>query len=256
MNESRPRGPLRDKPLRYPGQSLDEEIRRLQWDIAGYFILAVVFIGLLVLEWWRWFRDVPPQPMAALFLAVIVVLISYLRIRQLERRCRGFVLGRDGERIVGQAIEELREKGFGIFHDIVGGDFNVDHVIISRHGIFSIETKTFTKPRKGEAKVNFDGERVTVLGKEPERNPVEQAIASANWLRRDVLEKSTGKLFPVKPVIVFPGWWVDETHSSKRIWVLNPDRLSSRISQEPQLLTEEEVHLIAFHLSRYVRGLN
>jgi hypothetical protein len=51
-------------------------------------------------------------------------------------------LGRDGERVVGQFLEDLREDWARVFHDVPGDRFNLDHVVLSLNGFFVIETKT------------------------------------------------------------------------------------------------------------------
>ena len=40
----------------------------------------------------------------------------------------------------------------------------IDHVIIGPAGIFTIETKTWSKPVRGEARIVFDGEKLTAGG--------------------------------------------------------------------------------------------
>jgi hypothetical protein len=245
------RSPLKDRPLRYPGQSLDNEIDRIRWNIAFYIGLVSILITLAVYEWWHWYRDLPPQPIAAIVVAAVTVVYSYLKITQLRKQLSYLRLGRDGERIVGQALEELRQHGYAIFHDVVGTGFNVDHVVVSPKGVFAIETKTYSRPAHG--KVAFDGEKVTLSGYQPDPKPIQQAIANADWLRRDVLLASTGKSFAVTPVVVFPGWWVEETSKNERVWVMNPKMLPAKISQLPRSITEPDVYLVAFHLSRFVR---
>jgi hypothetical protein len=59
-------------------------------------------------------------------------------------------LGLEGERTVGHALEELRVYGYQVFHDIPGNKFNIDHVIAGPAGIFTIETKTRSKPGDGD----------------------------------------------------------------------------------------------------------
>ena len=48
-----------------------------------------------------------------------------------------------------------------VFHDIPADNFNIDHVVIAREGVFAVETKGFTKPKQGagraDATVFFDG---------------------------------------------------------------------------------------------------
>jgi hypothetical protein len=247
------RSPLKEKPLRYPGQSLDEQLDQINWDMLSLLIIPLFVVSLAILEWWRWFRNSPPHPIPATMLAIILILYCIPKFFKLRRRRRDFELGRDGERVVGQALEDLRQQGYLVFHDVVGNNFNVDHVIVSQHGIFSVETKTYRKPTKVNSKVTFNGENILVAGKSIYPSPVEQAKASAKWLRCDVLHESTGKWFLVKPVVVFPGWWVDE-QKNREVWVLNPDRLQSYIAREPEILTEEDMHLVAYHLSRFIRA--
>ena len=64
----------------------------------------------------------------------------------------------DWERAVGQTLEALRRKGYRVFHDLIGEGFNLDHVIISEHGVFSVETKTYSKPAKGGCKIIYNGD--------------------------------------------------------------------------------------------------
>jgi len=80
---------------------------------------------------------------------------------------------------------------------------------------------------------------------------VVQAKAQASWLS-DLLHKSTGKAFHVKPILVFPGWWV-ESKNMKEIWVLNPKGIDTFLSNEGDTLTKEDAALISYHLSRHIR---
>ena len=47
---------------------------------------------------------------------------------------------------MGQLLENLRADGARVFHDLVGEGLNIDHVVVSPHGIFVLETKTWSKP--------------------------------------------------------------------------------------------------------------
>jgi hypothetical protein len=167
-------------------------------------------------------------------------------------RLRALKLGRDGEKAVGQFLEKLREQGYRVFHDLVGDGFNVDHVLIGPAGVFTVETKTYSKPG-GDARVLFDGKAIRVGGMEPDRDPVVQAKAQASWLS-EVLTESTGRKFHGRSVIVYPGWYVDEKDcKTTSVWVLEPKRLPMFLDQEPRRLSPEEIHIASFHLSRFVR---
>ncbi|HEY1236636.1 MAG TPA: nuclease-related domain-containing protein [Candidatus Binatia bacterium] len=179
---------------------------------------------------------------------------AIFRFFPVRREVRALRLERDGEKDVGQKLELLRKKGYEILHDIIGNGFNLDHVLIGPAGIFTVETKTHSKPVKGNPSILFDGDKIIVGGLEPERNPVVQAKAQASWLR-ELLAESTGRKFEVRPVIVYPGWFVENRSADRnRIWVLNPKGLSTFLDHEPMRLKPEDIRMASYHLDRFVRA--
>jgi hypothetical protein len=254
--KSKKRSPLKDKPLRFAGKSIDEQIDKLVNDKAvPYLLISVLYIALAAFEWIRYFLNLPPFPKIITFFALVVGLFSYYKIRKMLREVKQLKQGRDGERIVAEQLDMLREKGYKIFHDIVGENFNIDHVIISTKGIFLIETKTYSKPNDIDAQIHFDGSEITVDGLKLTNNPIVQSTASVKWLR-NFLKESTGKEFLIKPVIVFPGWYIKPAEENKKsnCWVLNPKALPKFIDNEKTSITAEDVSLASYHLSRYIRA--
>jgi hypothetical protein len=252
-----PRSPLKAMPLRNPGQSLDEEIQRVVDDQVVAPIAAIGMLWMVALiDWFAVWRDLPRRPWVFTLVALTGTAWLALRIFRLRRRVQTLKLGRDGERAVGQFLEGLREGGARIFHDVPAERFNLDHVVISTHGIYVVETKTITKPA-ADAKVFYDGERVTVAGHSPDRDPVKQAKAEANWLRQ-LLKESTGRDFPVRGVVVYPRWWIEQTNKDRphEVWVLEPKALPKWIENAPAVVSAEDAAMAAYHLSRYVRGEN
>ncbi len=248
------RSPLKDKPLRAPGQSLQEEWRALVDDkLEPWFLLAVFLVALALLEWFRYYRNDPPQPEFMSAVAAAMVVAAAWRYFRLRPKLRQLRLGAEGERAVGQFLERLRVQGYQVFHDVLGDGFNVDHICIGPAGAFTIETKTWRKPRQGRPQIQYDGEHLTVGGCEPERDVLGQARAQAKWLAR-TLEESTGRKVPVRPVIVFPGWFVQATAGAQaEVWVMEPKGLPAFLNNEPTRLSAEETRMAAFHLSRLVR---
>lgn len=253
MNKKRKtKSPLKDKPLRNPGQSIDEKISKLIDDEAIYWLAAIMLsIANAALEWWRWYTNAPFAPKSFTLLAFIVTIVGIRKLVKIRQRLKHLRLGRDGEKAVGQYLDLMREKGYKVFHDIVGDQFNIDHVIIGKKGVFTIETKTYSKPVKQNPIVKFDGSTLTVNGFKPNPDPIVQVKAQAYWLTK-LLRESTGKSFPVKPVLVFPGWYV-ESSNMKDVWILNPKALEAFLSNQTDSLSQENASLIAFHLSRYIR---
>ena len=161
---------------------------------------------------------------------------------------------RQPRRLEATHLEALRTAGYSVFHDVLGDGFNVDHVVVGPAGVFTIETKAWSKPAKGAAEITFDGESLLAAGREPERNPVVQAKAQANWLRQ-ILAESTGKPYSVWPVVLFPGWFVKNSRESfTNLWVLEPKAFNKFLANEKIELAPEDISLAAFHLSQFIRG--
>ena len=250
------KSPIKDKPLRFPGQSLEEERRKI-WDdrLETPFHYALVFTVLAFIEWWRVFFEIEPQPVLFTLLALLAVAFVTWRVLKTRPEIHALKQGIEGERAVGQFLDQLRENGYHVFHDLIGDGFNVDHVIIGPAGAFTIETKTWSKPVHGDARIKFDGEHIIALGRHPDRNPIVQARAQASWLK-GLLVESTGKAFEVFPVVVFPGWYIEQTTggSLRNIWVLEPKALVKFLDNAPHKLNAADVKLASFHLSRFIRS--
>ena len=249
------RSPIKAPPLRAAGESIDEEIHRIQSEEIGPYLGVIVFMFVIaVLEWWKWFKDLPPKPIFTSIVSGIFIAYGITKIISFRKDIRKLKLGREGEKAVGEYLDRLREKGYRVFHDIVGGDFNIDHVLVGQTGIYTIETKTHSKPLKGNPHINYDGEKVMIGNYEPGRNPISQAKAQASWIKELIVDL-TGKNIKVQPVVLYPGWFVNKMPKGATVWVLNPKALPDFLENENIILDKNEIPSVASHLSRYVRNL-
>lgn len=248
------RSPLKDKPLRNPGQSVRRALMDIVFDkLMAPLLLATAVIAVVLTEWFHYFFPLKSGPWVATTMALAVLGYFAFQYRRFQPQIRALKLAEDGEKSVGQFLEGLREKGYQVFHDIITDDFNVDHVLIGPAGVFTIETKTRSKPLRGKAEIDFDGETLKVGGYTPDRDPIVQALAQAAWLKR-LLTESTGKAVPVRPVILFPGWFINDSRQNKNDpWVLEPKALPKWLANEKAVLAPDEVAMASQHLSRYVR---
>lgn len=241
--------PIKVKPLRTAGQSLDDRIYELTTGRASdhFLIIAACLIAALN-EWGRWFTNLPPSPKTVSVVAATVIAYSLVSLFRLRRELQSLRLGREGERAVAELLDSLRAKGFRIFHDVPGNGFNLDHVVVAPQGVFVVETKTRSK--RPDAQVFFDGERVLVDGMVPDPDPLTQARAAAKWLH-DALFQSTGRRFSVRAIVVYPGWWVESPKGANAgdIWVLNPKGVGPFIDHKPAILKPVDVHLAADRVS-------
>lgn len=255
--QPRSRSPLKAAPLRVAGQSVQDEIDRIvenELEDAALF-MAIAFV-VLVMAIFNYFVRTPPGVFVAVGALYMVGATAWgvPRIRRARKKLRRLRQGRDGERAVAEYLDTLRDDGIRVLHDLRGQGFNVDHVLVGPQGIYTIETKTLSKPTKGNPKVVYDGERIRIGSYEPSRDPVTQAKAEASWLRQ-LIQTSTGKAFTVRPVVVFPGWFVEEPNGIEPpVWVLEPKMLRARLLRQPLFMSDEDVSLCVFHLKRFIRG--
>lgn len=250
------KSPIEDKPLRYPAQSLNEQIDNLIDEKVLYYILApTIFIMLAINSWIYYFNKTMPHPYYFTILAVLVTIVSGYKIIKFKYSLKALKQGRDGEREVGMNLELLREQGFKVYHDIVDKDFNLDHVLVGTKGIFVIETKTYSKPEKGECKIIYDGNKLSYNGTYRSDEPIIQAISASTWLK-NYLKDSTGRDFNVLPIIVFPGWYIESKVALTDFRILNPKGLDKFMQNRKDKLPPEDVALIANRIEIYVKSFD
>lgn len=253
------RSPLKASPLRLPGQSVHESLIELA--LAGlfpYLVIAITTFAAACLEWLAVLGHWSRHPVVFTAVAAAAIAVCTWRFASSRGRIAQLRLAMQGERAVGEELERLRTLGAEVFHDVPGEGFNLDHVVLSPRGFFVIETKTRSKPRWGRAKVELMDGRVLVAGHAPDRDPLVQARAGARWLA-DTLERTTLKRFPVRGVVLFPGWFVERMdagwrRSPDQPWVLSPPALSKFIEYEKPQIAMTDVKLAAEHLAAYVRA--
>lgn len=246
------RSPFPRPALPQAGQSLYEQAMSLLHErFLFYVTVALTLIMVAAIEWMGIGLKQPISPWFWTVFAAIMTALSIWRWFRIWPQIRTMGIGVRGEREVGRMLEQLRAKGYVVFHDIPGNGFNVDHALIGPGGVFAIETKTRTKPADRKAVVDYDGTRVLVDGKEMDRDPVAQAEAGADHVR-DILKRMTSREVNVRPVVLFPGWWVNPQPRDCRTWVLNEKVLSTFLANEPQTLSREDIALYSDRLTLHL----
>lgn len=249
------KSPIKANPLRQPGQSVREQQNDLLFDkLAPIATIIFVLWFVAALEWAWLSSGLRPDPLFWTVFAALITIYGMARAWPLIRRLRYLALGYRGERVVGEFLDRFRILGYRVYHDVPGEGGNIDHVIISTRGIYTIETKTRSKPAKGQCKVRYDGEAVSLNGGKPDPAPVIQARAQAGQLRR-LLRELTGSRLPVRPLVVYPGWFIEQSDAARAsdVWVLSPKGLYKWIEREPATITPEAVRDAARHLAAHIR---
>jgi Nuclease-related domain len=243
------RSPVPHRPLPQAGESLREAALDLFFD--RFFVwalmampIAVVAIVELIGQWLR----IPITPWYWVAVALILGTLATSRWFRIRPQLAALRQGIRGERMIGRMLEDVRSLGYVAFHDIPGDGFNVDHALVGPGGVFAIETKTWSLPEGRRAEIDYDGKSVLVAGNTPDRDPVAQAKAVADHLR-NLLKRMTDREVTVRPVVLFPGWWVNQKTRNPWVWVLNPKALRSFLANESEKLSREDIALFVDRLT-------
>src|SRR5688572_18756785 len=103
------RSPLKRKPLRNPGQSLEERVQDVLTDRLLLPLIGALFLcAVAVLDWWRLFTSADPQPVVATVLAGLAIAFVARRFIAVRRELKSLRLGIDGEKAVAQYLEAHR----------------------------------------------------------------------------------------------------------------------------------------------------
>ena len=253
------RTPLKQPPLRNPAESLVEQRNDAFYDqfipILLATLLVVVLCGYL---WLIQFGFMPLNAIGPTIVAVGMVIISIRNFHKARDQVRLINRGIEAEKAMGQFLEQFRAKGYAVFHDIPvetgGKKFNIDHVLVGPKGIFTIETKSRTKPMKGLCKIAYDGETVSINGQTPDPAPIIQAKGEASWIRDYIASCTALKSIPVTPIVVFPGWFIDYLQAGDpKVRVANEQLIWSCIQHSPHQLDPHDAKLIESRLTDHIQ---
>jgi hypothetical protein len=149
-------------------------------------------------------------------LLVSMFVISRYVLPLLERRDRGA----SGEEHVGAVLDSLPDDEWTVIHDAILGHGNVDHIVIGRGGVFTVETKSHPGP------VRVGRMHGATLG---------QAHA-----QRKAVARVTG--LPVEPLIAYSRAWVDKPMARRKgVRVLPARMLPLYLSKRPTTLSAQEL---------------
>jgi hypothetical protein len=204
---------------RLPGQALREEREKLIDSLINEPAM-LMFVGWVVLgiECLHVFTKTPPSIWIGIPIAIATTVYALRKVFKARSHLRKYRRGEEGERIVAQAIEQsLIPRGYVAFHDIQlekdGKRSNIDHLLIGDNGIFAIETKNYTKPKKRSPEVRYDGRDLLWAGVKHVRNgecEVDAAIRHAREAKR-LIDELTGLNVYVHPVLCAVGWFAKST---------------------------------------------
>lgn len=248
------RSPLKKEALHNSGESLFRRREDLSYDFLSYFFIIVLLWLNFAITWYYLSLNKEPPFWPWFATNVIATIYCLNKARPLLAQIKNSRLGYQGEKYVGQILDNLRDKDFKVFHDVINESGNIDHIVICRKGFFTIETKTYSKYiDKAFQQIRSDGQDLLINGFQ-NKQILSQAKAEAFWLSGQI-KAITGVKEWVTPVIVFPGWFVpeQEKYTKTDTWVINPERFGKLIADLPESYTEAEIHKFTTIVERIIR---
>lgn len=148
--------------------------------------------------------------------AFIVIIFFFDFINGVEKRVakkeKRAIRGAQAEEKIGAILDDLGE-GYLVLHDVRSQYGNIDHIVISQHGIYLIETKAHG------GRITITGDQILVNGHAPEKNFISQTLNNTYWLREQI-SRTTNTEAWITPILVFTNAYV-ETGTIKGIKIVN-----------------------------------
>jgi hypothetical protein len=255
------RSPVVGELLRAPGQSLQENLNDLRARTIALLLLVCGIPTALYACYLNYlFVENGPSGLAIFEIiagaGIFTWLFGLCWMTRLFKQRRILQLGMDAEMAAGQELNQLMLDGYSVFHDLPAQNFNIDHVVVGRSGVYAVETKGRPKVKLAEgggAEVICDGKSLAFpVWRESE--PLKQATRQAKWLS-DWLTTAVGEPIRAKPILILLGWFIKRT-GIQEIPVLSGrevrDYLLGRRAVE---LSSAQIHRICHQLDRRCRNV-
>ncbi|MFG6178709.1 nuclease-related domain-containing protein [Halomonas sp. THAF12] len=251
LHDARVSSPFDAHPLREPGQSLRDRLDRA---FASLFLNGalgpiVIMVPLVYGMGRMLFADEQNWLEWSLYgaLSTLLVLVFCFRLIRDFQRIRRLKLGLACELAVGQELERLihpESHPYFVFHDVPGADDTLDHVAITPHGVFVIETwarsPTVLPSGAEDNRVTVERERLRFPDWN-ERGPLRDTRRSVRWLTV-WLEKELGRAVPVKGVLALPGWQIEHAEAADDLLVVSGDALADRLPEQRLATLDDATH--------------
>lgn len=253
------RPPFTKNFLRSPGDSLDKKLRDYQLDFMIYIMMIPLF-SLLAFSMYSWNRIKNTLFDEIIYLGLGFAGSGYFLYKMVKQviKINQIRLGFEGERAIGEELNQLMLQGYRVFHDIpkdMAG--NIDHVVVGKNGVFAVETKAISKSERGRGdhavKLKYDGKQLIFPSGQKSNKAIEQSRIHAKWLK-NWLSKSLGESVAVTPVVTIPGWYIDRIASSKDVFVLAGGEINKSFKTlRGRTLSSQEMEKIAHQLDQRCR---
>ncbi|MCA9041898.1 MAG: NERD domain-containing protein [Planctomycetaceae bacterium] len=249
--------------LRTPGHSLRERYDDLEIDFfaATNMMLLMPLLAYSAHISQSYWAHLSESSVRTIVSVVVVIVISTIlgwhatKTRKEQNICK---LGWEGELKTAEELNQLMLDGCRVYHDLIYQYGNIDHILVCSTGVYTINTKTWSKLKTGlnRAKVAVDRpNQVFRFSQGRTREiPVQALQMEAKWLANN-LSNSTGKTVRIIPILALPGWFIDGASIREDYGIINPKKCKSFFLNRREILSSNEVQQIAFQVEQLVRNV-
>lgn len=252
--------PLQGKKLRRAaGQSLQKWINeRIYGSTLPLVTTCAGFAGMTCMTICQWLFKTSPQPFVMSVVCLGLTAYTIYKVNRDRKEICNRSLGLDGERWMGQFLEQFKTDLCDVFHDIPCSDSgiplgNVDHILICDRGVFVVETKMKSKTDGVAPEIIYDSQTL-YFGKEAfSTGEIEQARRLRRAVEKHLRNVPGLADIMVKAIVVYPGWCVKAPglkFSDHDVWVLSPPFLENAIGKEPARLSPTQVRQAIHEVSQ------
>ncbi|MFC0269054.1 nuclease-related domain-containing protein [Kushneria aurantia] len=189
-------------------------------------------------DWIEWSLYGLTTTVLALIVGAFMMILSY-RISRLRLRLACAMS-------VTWQLEQLmlaNEQMIHVFHDVPAEGASIDHVIVTRQGVFALTVKARRAPPGSASespRLRLDGERLCFPDHE-ERSPLRDARRARRWLHID-LSRYCGSDIAVRGMLMLPGWSLDIEREQPDIDVIEESMLIERLERSASTPLEAPQH--------------
>lgn len=242
------RSPLTKNLLRAPGHSLRMKIEAIDEELLFVFLIGIsipLFFYSTHLSQ-SYLAGVPESLLrtgASVVVSIGILVCSIFRLVSLARRRKIAVLGLEGELATAEELNQLMLDGCRVFHDVPFPYGNIDHVVVSQSGVFTVNSKTLGKLRDHDTNAAVVADQQRGVVHFPDRDyriPTKQFDTERNWLN-GYLTSAVGEQVNAESILALPGWFVKDRIGRGSVYVINPYKpkmffIHARVVLEPALV--------------------
>lgn len=243
--------PFNAQPLHEPGQALRNQLYHafsrlfLNGALGPIVTLAPLVYGMGRMlfasrqSWLEW-------ALYGSLSTLLVLFYCFLLIRDFQHIQR-IKLGFACAIAVGQELQRLVRPDahpYFVFHDVPGANGIIDHVVITPHGVFVVETRARTRP------LTLNEREINLVTVEPgrlrfpgwsEHTPLVKTLQAARWLAAE-LEQRCHQPVPVMGVLALPGWSIADAGMPEGIMVVSGESLAQQLDDQHLGDLDDELH--------------